>query len=192
MSIGYACIHIGAEETKLTSLRLKNLSADRMRAAIEKNLRALQKIIDYNKSYGIKLFRISSNIIPFGSHPANDVAWWKEYASELREIGTELKEAGIRVSMHPGQYTVLNSARSDVAARAIADLEYHCKYLESLETDTSSKVVLHVGGVYAQKGAAINRFIESFKALPVHIRERIPIENDEQSYHVQDVLQISQ
>lgn len=57
----------------------------------------------------------------------------------------------MRVSMHPGQYTVLNSLKKDVVERAIKDLNYHAKVLDSLGVGESHKIVLHIGEVYNDK-----------------------------------------
>ena len=115
MRIGYACVHIGSEKTKLRSLRLKNADEKSLRNVISDNLDALERIIEYNKDNDIKLYRISSDIIPFGSHPDNAYDWQAQFSEKLRQIGEMITKAGIRVSMHPGQYTVLNSPNEDIA-----------------------------------------------------------------------------
>ncbi len=46
----------------------------------------------------------------------------------------------MRVSMHPGEYTVLNSHRGDVVSRAIGDLNYHNLILDSLGIDRKIKL----------------------------------------------------
>ena len=97
MSIGYACIQIGSEETKLSSLRLNNASAENLRKVISKNLNALEAIIKYNIENEIKLFRISSDIIPFGSHPANKIPWWEEFQDQLQVIGELMRKSDLRV-----------------------------------------------------------------------------------------------
>lgn len=114
------------------------------------NLAALERMIDYNRKNDIKLFRISSDLIPFGSSPINALAW-PEIRKTFDRIGAKIRKNGIRVSLHPGQYTVLNSPTEDVGERAIADLIYHDKILAALGTDTTNKIVLHVGGIYGDK-----------------------------------------
>ena len=191
MSIGYACVHIGSQKTKLYSLRLKSAVPDNLRLVVAKNLAALSAMIDYNIENNILLFRISSDIIPLGSHPANTLAWQAEFAPQLGRIGEKIAKNKIRVSMHPGQYTVLNSPDPLVVSRAVEDLTYHCRFLDALGCGLSSKIVLHIGGVYGDKASATARFIQNIKALPKGIRARLVIENDDRSYTVRDVLDIS-
>ena len=55
--------------------------------------------------------------------------WYKEIWHELEEIlahaGQLAKEHSVRLSVHPGQYTVLASNKPDVVEKSIEDLEYH-------------------------------------------------------------------
>lgn len=192
MAIGYACLHIGSEKTKFSSIRLKSAEPERIRSVIAGNLKALESVIEYNNDNDIRLFRICSEIIPFGSHPINTVEWWKEFEDELANIGSKIREYKMRVSMHPGQYTVLNSPVVDIYEKSVDDLEYHCRFLDSLGCDSTSKMTLHIGGVYCDKKTAVMRFIRRYKELSDNIKRRLIIENDDKSYNAQDVLSISE
>jgi UV DNA damage endonuclease len=139
---------------------------------------------------GITHFRISSDIIPFGSSPINDLDWDSIFKEEFHLIAEKLKINHIRVSMHPGQYTVLNSPNEDVVKRAIEDLAYHTRFLTALETTKSSKIILHIGGVYGDKKTAIKKFEENYALLNQAIKDRLIIENDDKSYNIDDVLAI--
>ena len=97
----------------------------------------------------------------------------------------------MRVSFHPGQYTVLNSPDEDVVARAIEDLIYHDKILTALGTDATNKIVLHVGGIYGDKEAALDRFAENFQRLPESVQNRLIIENDDRLYNSEEVLELT-
>ena len=191
MAIGYACIHIGSETTKLSTVRLANASIDNLRRVITSNLKALQAMILYNVDNGIKLFRISSDIIPLGSHPAMQIDWVSEFKGKLFLIGEQIKHNNIRVSMHPGQYTVLNSPNAEIFKRTVDDLKYHCAFLDALGCDTTCKIILHVGGVYSDKNQSMKRFIKNYSALDENIKARLVIENDDKSYTAEDVMIIS-
>ncbi len=192
MSIGYACLTIGTENTGLTKCKLSSATPQKLRELIASNLTALEAMLDYNIRNRIKLFRISSDLIPFGSHPLNQISWWEEYDPTLRNIGKKIKDHGIRVSMHPGQYTVLNSPDIGVVDKAIKELVYHARILDALQTEESSKLVLHIGGSYGNKKEAMERFIKEFWQLPGEVRRRLILENDEKNYNIQEVLTISE
>ncbi|MDD4531735.1 MAG: UV DNA damage repair endonuclease UvsE, partial [Candidatus Pacebacteria bacterium] len=146
----------------------------------------------YNIQNDIHLFRISSDVIPFGCSPVNQLDWWNEFSEVFNRIGSKIQTHNIRVSMHPGQYTVLNSPSVDVVARAFADLAYHARVLDCLGSDFTNKIILHIGGVYGNKQEAMSRFIQNFQEFPAHVKKRIVIENDDKCYHIRDVLTISQ
>ncbi len=188
MRIGYACLAIAVPGTGIRSCTLKNTDETRLTALIEQNLRSLENMIDYNIKNGIKLFRISSDLIPFGSSVAASLAWEALFRDRLTEIGAKIREAGMRVSMHPGQYTVLNSPDSAVARRAVDDLHYHGRVLHSLGLNPSHKIILHLGGAYGDKKQAVLRFRSGCGELNPDIRRRLVLENDDSLYHIADVL----
>ena len=184
-------MHIGSEKTKLSALRLASASQDNVRRVIESNLNALTAMLQYNAEHAIGLFRISSDIIPLASHPAMRVDWQAEYKDTLARIGRLIRENGIRVSMHPGQYTVLNSPKAEVVRNAVEDLRYHCAFLDALGCDAAHKIIVHIGGMYADKAQAMRRFVQNFAALDDCIKKRLVIENDDTSYTVDDALEIA-
>lgn len=192
MSIGYACIVLGVTGTGLSRCFMKNATEDNLREIITNNLLAFDKMIDYNIKHHISLFRISSDLIPFGSSPANPYTWWEDYIEIFNHIGSKIKNNGIRVSMHPGQYTVLNSPDQNVVKKSIDDLIYHDRVLSVLGMGPTSKLVLHIGGVYGDKLKAMKEFINNYQQLPEAIKTRLIIENDDKNYTVQEVLKISE
>lgn len=190
MSIGYACIAVGVNDANQRSCIAKNASEEKLSELIQHNLNVLEIIIDYNIQNNIKLFRISSDIIPFGSSPINTLKWWELFESEFHRIGCKIKNSGMRVSMHPGQYTVLNSPDADVVKRAVQELNYSARVLDSLELCAEHKIILHIGGIYQNKPQAIQRFCENYKYLNDSVKQRLVIENDDKNYKIFDVLAI--
>ncbi len=190
MRIGYACIALGLKDSAMRGCILKNANPDRLDRITGMNLHTLERILEYNLSQGIYLFRISSGVIPFGSHPVNQNSWSESYAQILSGLGENIKKWGMRVSMHPGQYTVLNSPDDLIVKRAVADLEYHCRFLDSLGLDGEHKIILHLGGVYGNRSSAMNGFIHNFNLLSADVRRRLVLENDEK-YNVIQVLDVA-
>ncbi len=191
MSIGYACLNIGTPNTNIRSVMQRNATSEKLTEVTAHNLAALEKMIHYNRKNNIQLFRISSDLIPFGSSPVNALPWWDIHAEAFQHIGAKIRKSGMRVSFHPGQYTVLNSPDEDVVARAILDLAYHAKMLECLGVDNQHKIVLHVGGIYGDKKQALQRFEQNFRRLPETVRNRLIIENDDRLYNIEEVLELA-
>jgi len=190
MRIGYACKLVGVVNTDMKSCTLKNARSEKLAELIKHNINSLNVMIDYNIENNIKLFRISSDLIPFGSSEVNKIKWWEIFSKEMNVIGNKIKKSNMRVSVHPGQYTVLNSNKRDVVKKAVEELVYHARIFDSLGINSEHKVVLHIGGAYDNKGLSIERFIENYKLLPDNVKKRLVIENDDKIYNIEEVLEI--
>lgn len=190
MRIGYACLTVAVEHTGIRTCTLKNASPERLLALVGENLAALERMVDYNIANEIRLYRISSDLIPFGSSLAAALPWQSLFAEKLASIADKIVGSGMRVSMHPGQYTVLNSPDSGVVRRAIADLRYHARVLDALRLDGTHKIVLHVGGKYGDPKSALARFREEYRDLDDSVRRRLVLENDGSIYSIAEVLDL--
>lgn len=191
MNIGYVSIIMSEPGLKMKSCILKNASEDNLIKLIKYNLEMLDKIFDYNFKHDIFVFRISSGFIPFASHPINKVDWCKMFKKEFLTLGKKAKKYGIRLSMHPGQYTTLTSPNKDVVKKSIWDLKYQTGVLDCMGLDSKNKIILHIGGKYEDKQQSMERFIKEYKKLPKNIKNRLVIENDDRNYTAEDVLYIS-
>lgn len=189
--IGYASQVVGIPGVKFKTTRLKNVTDEKLIELVHSNLESLDLIFDYNIKNNIQMFRISSDIIPFGSHEVNTLKWWEVFEKELTALGKKAKQHNMRLSMHPGQYTVLNSPDLDVVKRAMDDLLYHTRFLDAMNLDANNKIILHIGGVYGDKESAMERFIKNYKQLDERIQKRLIIENDDRQYTISEVLEIS-
>jgi UV DNA damage endonuclease len=172
LRLGYACVNTGLPSSG-RSVRLANATPDRLRKLIADNLDALETILRWNEQHGIEVFRVTSNLIPFGSHPVNELAWWEEYEARFEQIAGRLRRSVARLSTHPGQYTVLSSEKPGVVAAAVAELEYQNRLLDAFALGRSHKIVLHVG--------AVDRFETGFVQLSDGARSRLVLENDERT-----------
>ena len=73
------------------------------------------------------------------------------FRGDFEHIGNFIKNNRIRISMHPGQFVLLNALNENIHSKSIDDLLYHCNVLDSLGVDDSAKVKIHAGGVYGDK-----------------------------------------
>jgi UV DNA damage endonuclease len=190
MKIGYPCINLSLQCRPSRTFRLRNYSENRLRETVENNLSCLETILEYNKDHGIRFFRITSDIIPFASHEVNTFAWQEYFRKGFRKIGVFIKRHGIRVSMHPDQFTLINSRDPLIFRRSLRELQYHVSMFDLMHVPHSAKVQIHVGGVYNDKQKSIARFIKRYKKLDNAIRRRLVIENDERSYSLFDCMLI--
>jgi UV DNA damage endonuclease len=159
-----------------------------MEQIIENNLACLSETLLFNREHNLLFFRISSDLIPFASHPICDFPWQKTYEETFRKIGNFINRNKMRVSMHPDQFVLINPLDEDIFHRSVKELLYHAEILDLLGTNSSAKIQIHVGGIYGQKEKSLKRFIERYKYLPHEIKKRLVIENDERLYGVEDCL----
>ena len=65
---------------------------------------------------------------------------------------------------------------------AIRELVYHCEMMDAMGCGVDSVMVIHMGGVYDDKAATLDRFRENYvKMVPEHVKARLVLENDEVS-----------
>jgi UV DNA damage endonuclease len=190
MRIGYPCINRLIGCTASRTFRLASYNEERMSKTIAGNLTCLEKILTFNVHHGLLFFRITSDLVPFASHPVCTFLWQEEFAVEFETIGAYIRKHGFRISMHPDQFVLLNAADKKILQRSIADLKYQTQVLDLMGLDPSAKVQVHVGGLYGDKQAAIQRFLKQYDMLDPAIKERLVIENDERLYSLRDCLAI--
>lgn len=189
---GYPCVSRLTGRTTNHETILRAATPEKLRALARQNLADLREILRHNLRHGWLLFRIGSSVIPFASHPVNTLDWRTEFQADLQEIGAFARQHGMRLSFHPGQYTVLNSPDPEIVRRAIEEIAYSAAFLDALGMDTASKIVIHLGGTYGDKPAALARFVETVTRLDETLRRRLVIENDERSYAPADALWVSE
>ncbi|MFN3534945.1 MAG: UV DNA damage repair endonuclease UvsE, partial [Desulfatiglandales bacterium] len=114
------------------------------------------------------------------------------FEEDFARIGRFIRNTGMRISMHPGQYTLLNSPRPEVVSAAQQkDLHYHGRILDLLGLDRRAKIQIHLGGIYGDKKSALLRFVQRLQGLRPEVRERLVVENDERLFNLEDCLWLS-
>ncbi|KAJ9112275.1 hypothetical protein QFC19_000694 [Naganishia cerealis] len=158
------------------------------------NARDIVKMVRWNDKYGIKFMRLSSEMFPFASHEEYGYKLEPFAKETLAAAGKVAAELGHRLTTHPGQFTQLGSPRKAVIDNAIRDLEYHDELLSLLDLPAQQNrdavMVLHLGGVFGDKQATIERFKQNYSGLSQSIKNRVVLENDDVSWSVHDLLPI--
>lgn len=190
MRIGYPCINrsIGCRSDR--TFRLSSYSDNRLLDTARSNIACLKEILEWNLQNHILFFRITSDLIPFASHPACTFSWQKHVGDELAGIGRFVSESGIRISMHPDQFIVLNSPDEKIVERSVAELFYHADVIDLMGLGSTAKIQLHGGGLYGNPPESLARFVRTYNRLDPLIRRHLVLENDEQRFTAADCLNI--
>lgn len=158
------------------------------------NARDVIKMLRWNHKYGIKFLRLSSEMFPFASHEEYGYKLAPFASETLAEVGKVVAELGHRVTTHPGQFTQLGSPRKSVIDNALRDLSFHDEMLSLLklpeQANRDAVMILHLGGVFGDKAATLDRFRENYKALPQSVKNRLVLENDDVSWSVHELLPV--
>jgi UV DNA damage endonuclease len=200
MNLGYACINMTMQKQVSTNRTMmkRTFEAKGMDYVSELallNSKDIIKILEWNRQHGIKLFRLSSSIIPWGNNiDITQLKDYKEIKSELKKAGDFAKFWDMRITCHPGPFVVLTSPKDSVVDNAISDLEMHAKLFDMMELSKTpyNKINIHCNGVYGDKVIAMDRFCENFKKLSSSVRKRLTVENDDKAsmYSVKDLMYI--
>ncbi len=169
--------------------RVKN-PFDHISGMIIENLLSLKKSLEYCYAHSIGCFRINSQFFPACSHPdwaytIDDLPGSTKIFALLKECDALRNQTGIRLTMHPDQFIVLNSSKKEVVERAIAELNYHAYLADFLAIDV---INIHGGGVYGDKKQALSRFKTHYGLLSEGVKKRLTVENDDKSYTPADLL----
>ncbi len=190
MKIGYPCLNLSVVCRGKKTFRLRSFSKARLLEVVKNNLDCLEKVLAFNAAENILFFRVSSDLVPFASHPVCKVNWQAEFKSKFRRIGDYIRARGMRISMHPDQFILINAKDQQIIQRSVQELDYHSRVLDLMGLDAAAKIQIHVGGVYGEKEKSIKRFIRNYLKLPKKIKKRLVIENDDRNYTLEDCLSI--
>jgi UV DNA damage endonuclease len=200
MNLGYACINmsmgkkVGTNRT-MVKRTFEQKGLDYVSELALLNAKDIIKILEWNRLNGIKFFRLSSALVPWGDGlDLTQLKDYKEIKRELKKAGDFAKYWGMRINSHPGPFNVLPSPNEKVIQSTIADLELHGKIFDmmGLEKSPYNNINIHCNGVYGDKQAAMNRLITNFKRLSPSVRKRLTLENDDKAsmYSVKDLMYI--
>lgn len=196
--LGYACVNESLKPKRFRTCRLKSVQSkgiSYMRDLALDNVKLLKEILLWNIDHDIFMFRVISDLIPLATHPdileQSDWRWYED--KEILDVFSQVKDISdtynMRLSMHPDQFTVINSNNPKTVQNSIIYLDYHAKILAAIG---GQDMILHVGGVYNNKELAMERFITVYKELDDNIKRYLRLENDDRSYSISDVLIISE
>jgi len=143
---------------------------------------------------GRRMVRLGSEMLQ-GYTEKDWQAWWQRPEIQAHcerifaPVGETARRLGVRLSFHPGQFCVLASANPGIVERSIEEFEYHAdmaRWMGYGKTFQDFKINVHISGQRGPEG-----FRETYQQLSVEARNCITIENEENSWGLDDCLTIS-
>ncbi len=188
--LGFAVKVLGAREPLKEADKRRWQSGPHLRQSIQ----LLNAVWDHLERIEVRMYRMSSSVVPYGTHPDLPEFDYRrqidECADDLARLGARARAMGLRLSMHPGQYTVINGAEDGLRDRSLAELEADALLLDAMGCGPEATVVVHVGGRYDDHAAALDRWALAWERLSEAARRRVGLENDERLFHLGDVLEL--
>lgn len=187
MRLGFPVKLLGAPE-------LKSHDARRWQSGphLEVSLAALDRVLDWLDAHDIRMYRMSSDLAPYATHP--DLPQFHGMIAQcdarLAAVGAKARHLGIRLSFHPSQYVVINSPDPVLVTKSVADLAAQSEMLDRMRLGPEAVVVLHVGGVYEDRAISLRRWIDNWGRLPEHVRRRLVLEHDDLRFSAADTLAV--
>ena len=169
-------------EQKLWDLMVQNLEATRL--LVERVGKQHERL---------RMVRLSSDILPAYTQSDWSYFWSKPDVVQYLErnfilIGDSARASNTRVSMHPGQFTVLASDNPDIVRRSIEEFEYHAdmvRYMGYGKQFQDFKINVHISGRAGPEGIRA-----AYKKLTPEARNCITIENEEMSHGLSTCLSL--
>jgi UV DNA damage endonuclease len=152
----------------------------------------LDAIFDYLHRHDIRMYRMSSDLAPYATHP--DLPQFhnqlNEFKRELRQLGKKARTLDLRLSLHPSQFIVLNSPNEAIRKKSVWDLSVQAELLDGMELGPEAVMVIHAGGAYGDIDSGIDRWCRTWDRLPERVRARLVLENDDVRFSAANILRI--
>lgn len=165
---------------------------DLMVGNIESTRKLIERVGNLNES--LRMVRISSDILPVYTQSdwsyfwrRSDVIGYCEQA--FMAVGQLARMLDVRLSFHPGQFTVLASDNDNIVHRSIAEFEYHADMIRWMgygQRFQDFKCNVHIAGRRGAQG-----IIDVLPKLSVEARNTLTIENEEMKHGLDDCLVLS-
>ncbi len=173
----------------------KDAACEKLWDLMKQNIESCRLLVDRvgGLDENLRMVRLSSDILPVYTEPTWSWFWRQSdvraYCErEFGAVGTLARSRNVRLSFHPGQFTVLASDNEDIVNRSIEEFEYHAdmaRWMGFGKQFQDYKINVHIAGRCGPNG--IKRVIPR---LSTEARNCITIENDEITWGIEASLEL--
>ena len=214
--IGFACKYMHPDQTQKKKLleeiqrplntrsttvqwlnkQTRDVAEERLWELMVHNIASYKRLIEYVGSLPteLRMVRLGSDVLPVYTQ-RDWCYYWKRpdviaYAERaFAEVGDTARALDVRLSMHPGQFTVLASDNEEIVERSIEEFEYHVDCIRWMgygQSFQDFKCNVHISG--RQGPAGITHAVDN--RLSPEARNTITIENDENKWGLEHSLEL--
>jgi UV DNA damage repair endonuclease len=188
-------LNTGSTTVAWLNRQTRSVAEQKLNDLMVGNIEAVRKLVERvgELDENLRMVRLSSDILPVYTEPTWGGYWRSADVRAYCErafgaVGDLARERGVRLSMHPGQFTVLASVDEDIVNRSIAEFEYHVDMVRWMGYGKSFqdfKVNVHISGRKGPQG-----IIDVLPRLSPEARNVITIENDEMSWGIDSSIEL--
>ena len=165
---------------------------DLMKGNIESTRKLVEKVGSLDNS--LRMVRLSSDLLPVYTQRDFSYFWRQSdvraYAEQaFGKVGDIARALDVRLSFHPGQFTVLASDNPGIVQNSIEEFEYHADMARMMgygKTFQDFKINIHISGKRGPDGIR-----EAYSKLSPEARNTITMENEENAWGLDDCLTLS-
>jgi len=214
--IGFACKYMHPDQTQKKKLleeiqrplntksttvqwlnrQTRDVAEERLWDIMVHNIQSYYNLIEYVGSlpHELRMVRLGSDCLPVYTQ-SDWCYYWKlpdvvAYCEKhFARVGALARSLDVRLSMHPGQFTVLASDNDDIVDRSIEEFEYHTDIIRWMgygKNWQDFKCNVHISGRRGPAG-----IINVLPRLSPEARNTLTIENDEMSWGIDASLELA-
>jgi len=151
---------------------------------VDEHIKLVPKLVANN----IKVFRMTSNMLPLFEFNQELIERDELLHKKFQKLGKLFLDNNIRVTTHPGQFTILNSNEDRVIQNSIKELEYHAWMFDIMGFERSPYYAINIHG---GKRDNFDKLVETINnKLPHNVRSRLTLENDERCFSVKQLVEV--
>ena len=173
----------------------KDVAEQKLWDIMEQNLASTKLLVERvgQLEKNLRMVRLSSDLLPVYTEPTWSYFWRRPDVMDrcsrgFSDIGNTARALGVRLSFHPGQFTVLASESPDIVNRSIEEFEYHADMVRWMgfgKQFQDFKINVHISGRQGPAGIRA-----TLKRLSPEARNCLTIENDEISWGIDSSLEL--
>jgi UV DNA damage endonuclease len=173
----------------------KDVAVAKLWSLMEQNIESCRKLVERvgELDEDLRMVRLGSDVLPVYTESTWSWFWRtpdvRAYCERaFRQVGDLARSRDVRLSFHPGQFTVLASDSPDIVDRSIDEFEYHvdmARWMGYGQTFQDFKINVHIAGRQGPQG-----IINALSRMTPEARNTLTIENDEMTWGIEHSLEL--
>jgi len=188
-------LNTGTTTVAWLNRQTREVAEQRLWDLMVQNTTSTRKLVERvgNLDESLRMVRLSSDILPVYTESSWSYFWRRSdvrnfCAKAFAQVGDVARSRDVRLSFHPGQFTVLASDNPAIVSRSIEEFEYHtdmARWMGYGKKFQDFKCNVHIAGRLGPEGIRL-----AYKRLSPEARNILTIENEEMKHGLDTCLEL--